>query len=67
MGKFVLDLPIYSNQIYEVCMKKINIKKHIDFHFYEIAKVLHVGIYQYTTRMDHSKKNIAIRILKKRV
>lgn len=48
-------------------MKKINIKKHIDLHFYEIAKVLHVGIYQYTTRMDHSKKNIAIRILKKRV
>lgn len=48
-------------------MKKVNIKKYLDLHFKEVSEPLQIGIYQYTTRMDHSRKNIVVRILKREI
>lgn len=42
----------------EIKEKKIekDIKRYVDLHFKEIAAPLQLGVYKYSTRMDHSKK-----------
>ena len=47
-------------------MKKVNIKKYLDLHFKEVSEPLQIGIYQYTTRMDHSRKKYRCKNIEKR-
>lgn len=46
--------------------KNVNIKKYLDLYFKEVSEPLQIGVYKYTTRMDHSRKKYRCMNIEKR-